>query len=199
MQIATDFPISLPPDEAYRLLLDLDRVAPCMPGAELGPELGDGARAVKVKVKLGPMRFTYDGTVRIAEQDAAARRAVLIGSARDAKMQATAAAHIAMTVTSQGSGSAVATVSDVELTGRAAQMGQGVITSVVTQLLGQMSANLESSIAAEPGAEPSSDPVEPAAAPAPPAANDLRAGRLVLAVVRGWFSKLFRRRGARTR
>jgi carbon monoxide dehydrogenase subunit G len=224
MQIANEFQLSLPPDDAYRLLLDLDRVAPCMPGAELGAELDDGAREVKVKVKLGPMRFSYDGTVKIAEQDAAARSAVLVGSARDARTQATAEARIAMTVTPQGSGSAVGAVSDIQLTGRAAQMGHGVVESVVAQLLGEMSANLERSIGADStpaGAAPAdsapagtapanaastdaapaaSAAAEPARATPPPAAsNDLRAGRLVLAVVRGWFARLFRRGGKQSR
>ena len=222
MQIANDFPISLPPDEAYRLLLDLERVAPCMPGAELGDELEDGARAVKVKVKLGPMRFTYEGAVRVAEQDETARRALLVGTAKEARGQGTAEARITMTVADAAEGSTVSTSADVDLTGRAAQMGHGVVAAVSAQLLRQMSANLEASIAAgdaaapdggpaaatSPGAGGSGDAAAPAgppasapsanarprpAAAAPPTNNDLRAGKLVLAVLRSWVARLTRR------
>jgi carbon monoxide dehydrogenase subunit G len=197
VQISNDFRISLPPDEAYELLLDLDRVAPCMPGAELGPGLDDGSRAVTVKVKLGPMRFTYEGSVRVAEQDPAERRAVLVGAARDAKTQAAAEARIAMSVSAADGGSSVASSSDVQLTGRAAQMGESVIASVVAQLLADMAANLERQIAAE--AAPAAPERAAAPPPAPAPRNDLRAGRLVLAVVRSWFGRLFRRGGAATR
>jgi carbon monoxide dehydrogenase subunit G len=206
MQIANDFPISLPPDEAYRLLLDLERVAPCMPGAELGDALEDGSRAVKVKVKLGPMRFTYEGAVRVAEQDESARRALLVGTAKEARGQGTAEARITMTVADAADGSTVSTSADVDLTGRAAQMGHGVVAAVSAQLLRQMSANLEASIAA--GDPPAPAPVlapaptapapprsAPASPPRPAAApsNDLRAGKLVLAVLRGWVARLTRR------
>ncbi len=222
MQIANDFPISLPPDEAYSLLLDLDRVAPCMPGAELGDALDDGSRAVRVKVKLGPMRFTYEGSVRVAEQDRAARRALLIGTAKEARGQGTAEARITMAVTESGGGSTVSTSADVDLTGRAAQMGHGVVAAVSAQLLKQMSDNLEATIAAgdaaaefggsaaawpgagasgdaaAPAGPPASPPPQPKAAaaappPAPPLDNDLRAGKLLLAVLRSWVARLTRR------
>lgn len=204
MQIANDFSISLPPDEAYGLLLDLDRVAPCMPGAELGDELPDGSRAVKVKVKLGPMRFTYEGAVRIAERDAADRRALLVGTAKEARGQGTAEARVTMSVAGGADGSTVSTSADVDLTGRAAQMGHGVVAAVSAQLLKQMSSNLEASIAAdadgdaaaepEPAAAPRPDAPPPVAAAAPPPpSNDLRAGRVLLAALRSWVARLTRR------
>ena len=74
MQITDEFTIGLPPDQAYPLLLDLEQVTPCMPGAELGAEKDDRSRTVKVTVKLGPMRFVYDGTVRLAGRRRRARR-----------------------------------------------------------------------------------------------------------------------------
>jgi carbon monoxide dehydrogenase subunit G len=203
MQIANDFSISLPPDEAYRLLLDLDRVAPCMPGAELGDELADGSRAVKVKVKLGPMRFTYEGAVRVAERDEADRRALLVGTAKEVRGQGTAEARVTMSVVGASAGSTVSTSADVDLTGRAAQMGHGVVAAVSAQLLKQMSSNLEASIAAADGAagaEPQAAaaprpdaPAQPAAAAPPPPSNDLRAGRVLLAALRSWVARLTRR------
>ena len=102
MQITNQFTIGLPPEDAYRLLLDLEQVTPCLPGAELGGPKDDGGRAVKVTVKLGPMRFVYEGSVQIAEQDDAARRAVLVGQARESRGQGSAQATIAMTVSGDG-------------------------------------------------------------------------------------------------
>ncbi len=103
MQITNDFSLGLAPDQAYALLLDLEQVTPCMPGAELGEAREDGSHAVKVTVKLGPMRFVYEGTVQIAEQDAAARRAVLVGQARETRGQGSAKATIRTTSTASRS------------------------------------------------------------------------------------------------
>ncbi|HEX4806121.1 MAG TPA: SRPBCC family protein [Conexibacter sp.] len=227
MEIANDFTISLPPERAFELLVDLDRVAPCMPGAELGEELPDGARAVKVHVKLGPMKFVYDGTVRIAEQDATAQRAVLVGTAKEARGQGDASATITMQVTPGNPGGAhVATHAQVDLTGRAAQMGHGVVQAVSKQLMGQMTRALEERFA-QPAHEPSAaapaagaggtasarangaaaEPARripptttsgprPGAPPAAPAAPPVKAGALMLAVVRDWLRRVFRRRRA---
>ncbi|HEX5145872.1 MAG TPA: SRPBCC family protein, partial [Conexibacter sp.] len=161
MQIRNEFTLELPPQETYELLLDLERVTPCMPGASLGERREDGSYAVNVKVKLGPMRFSYDGAVRIAEQDAAARRAVLQGSANEAKGQGSADAAITMQVEEAPEGSRVTATADVDLTGRAAQMGHGVVESVTRQLIGQMTRCLSQRFVEGAG--------EPAAAAAPAA------------------------------
>jgi uncharacterized protein len=144
VRIDSEFAMGAAPEAAYPLLLDLERVAPCMPGAELGQEREDGSREVRVTVRLGPMRFTYDGTVRVAERDDDARRAVLQGAAKETRGQGGARATIAMTVAPDGSGSAVATVADVELSGRAAQMGRGVVEDVARRMIADMVACLES-------------------------------------------------------
>ncbi len=239
MEITNDFAISLPPERAFELLVDLERVAPCMPGAELGDELPDGSRAVKVHVKLGPMKFVYDGTVRVAEQDADAKRAVLVGTAREARGQGDASARITMQVSGgEDGGARVATNAQVDLTGRAAQMGHGVVQAVSKQLMGQMSRALEERFA-QPGAADSAaasagggadratspesappvdadrgEPARPSssasasasasatapataprpdAPPAAPAAPPVKAGALMLAVVRDWLRRVFRR------
>lgn len=213
MQIDNEFTLELPPDETYKLLLDLDRVTPCMPGASLGAELPDGSRAVKVTVKLGPMRFSYDGTVRIAEQDSAARRAVLKGAANETRGQGSAEAAITMLVEEATGGSRVSTSADIALTGRAAQMGHGVVESVTKQLIGQMTQALserfvDAAAAAEAATEPSPDqrsrseasPRQAVASTSAPPVQDapeprpLKATALLWAVVRGRLASLFRRR-----
>ncbi|MEI7742763.1 MAG: SRPBCC domain-containing protein, partial [Chloroflexota bacterium] len=79
MRLENEFTITTAPDRAFGLLLDLRRVAPCVPGAELGEQDADGTFAGRVSVKVGPMKFLYDGRVRISEQDAATRTAVITG------------------------------------------------------------------------------------------------------------------------
>src|SRR2546428_13923113 len=77
MEISTTFTILLPADEAYRFLLDLEQVAPCVPGGELGPAAADGTYPANVTVRLGPMRLGYSGLLWISEQDDSNRRAGL--------------------------------------------------------------------------------------------------------------------------
>lgn len=188
MQITNEFSIGLPPEQAYALLLDLEQVTPCLPGAELREEREGGARAVTVTVKLGPMRFVYDGTVQITEQDDAARRAVMVGTARETRGQGSARAAISMTVSGDGAPSTVSAVADVELTGRAAQMGRGVVEDVAKKMIADMAACLEQRFARPETREPG----EPAAAQ-PPAAKPIRAGALFWTILWGRIKALFGR------
>ncbi|MBS1886189.1 MAG: SRPBCC family protein [Actinobacteria bacterium] len=204
MEITNEFTLSLPPEDAYRLLLDLEKVTPCMPGAELGEATEDGGRRVKVTVKLGPLRFVYDGTVRIAEQDDAERRAVLVGAAREMKGQGNAEATITMTVRPEGDLSSVLTVADVNLTGRAAQSGRGIVEDVSKRMIGRMTAELEARYAAPTAAGDAPTASADGAAPAgsgaaPPAAEaqPLRAGSLILPMIWDRIKVLFTRRRSR--
>ena len=191
MQITNEFSIGLLPDQAYALLLDLEQVTPCMPGAELGEARDDGSYAVKVTVKLGPMRFVYEGSVQITEQDAAARRAVLVGQARETRGQGSAKATIGMTVSGNGTPSQVTAVADVELTGRAAQMGRGVVEDVAKTMIADMAACLERRFAAPEARSPEAPP--PAASP-PSEPRPIKAGSIFWTVLAGRIKALFRRR-----
>jgi uncharacterized protein len=207
MEIANDFELGLPPAEAYALLLDLERVAPCMPGATLGEEEGDGARKLTVTVRLGPMKFVYGGTVRIAERDDEAQRAVLVGAARETRGQGTANARIAMTVSAAGDGaSRVESVAKIDLTGRAAQTGRGIVEDVSRRMVREMAECLAAK--AVPAAAPAADAApaaEPAAAPegaapapsssppAPEPAREIRAGSLFWSLLKERLRRLLGR------
>lgn len=171
MRIETGFDISRDPADTYALLLDLERVMPCFPGAELLARRPDGARDLRVTVRLGPMRLSYQGDVRIAERDDAARRAVLAGNARETRGGGSANARIAMRVEESERGARVVAEADVDLTGRAAQMGRGIVEDVATRLVGEMAACLEAGLA---GDVPAGD--------GPPA--PLEGGRLMLGAAR---------------
>ena len=149
MRIETGFDISRPPADTYALLLDLERVMPCFPGAELLARRPDGARDLRVTVRLGPMRLSYEGDVRIAERDDPARRAVLAGNARETRGGGSANARIAMRVEENERGARVVAEADVDLSGRAAQMGRGIVEDVATRLVGEMAACLEAGLAAD--------------------------------------------------
>ena len=179
MLIETGFDIPRPPADAYALLLDLERVTPCFPGAELLGEGADGAREVRVTVRLGPMRLAYEGEVRIDERDDAGLRAVLAGSAREARGGGYAEARIAMRVSEASGGAHVTAEADLTLTGRAAQMGRGVVGVVATQLVGEMAACLEARLRDE-AAPPSAAGDGAAPPPAPAPVEPLEGGRLML-------------------
>jgi carbon monoxide dehydrogenase subunit G len=200
MEISTDFALPLEPASAYELLLDLEQVAPCMPGAELGDEREDGAREVTVAVRLGPMKFNYAGTVKIAERDDTVRRAVLIGDAQEKRGQGSARATITMTVrATDDGGSHVESLAVFDLTGRAAQTGRGIVEDVARRMVTDMAACLKTKTAVQgsasaamegslsPGtggagtANTASSP-RPVAAPAP-AGPPIRAGRLLVGIL----------------
>src|SRR2546422_972236 len=107
MEIATTFTILLPADEAYRFLLDLEQVAPCVPGGELGPAAADGTYPANVTVRLGPMRLGYSGSLWIAEQDDSRRRAVLRAKATETRAQGSLEAAMTMNVSANGDASRV--------------------------------------------------------------------------------------------
>ncbi len=171
MEIANTFAVQAPAAEVYDALVDLERVGPCIPGATVGPAGDDGAHSVEIAVKVGPMRMTYRGTVRIMERDDAARHALLEADVKEARGQGTARARMSMDVSEDGGAASVASVTEVEMTGRAAQMGKGIIEDVAKRLVADMAGRLSAMLAATPapeaGAVAAAAP-RPAPAPAPP-------------------------------
>src|SRR2546426_11175879 len=143
MEISTTFTILLPADEAYRFLLDLQQVAPCVPGGELGPAAADGTYPANVTVRLGPMRLVYSGSLWISEQDDSGRRAVLRAKARETGAQGSLEASMTMQVTPNGEGSRVDVLTELALAGRAAKMGRGLVDEVARRLVSDMASCLE--------------------------------------------------------
>jgi carbon monoxide dehydrogenase subunit G len=148
MRLTDEFSISTAPDRAFAMLLDLERVAPCVPGGEIDAPDADGVYPGRVSVKLGPMKFVYAGRVRIAEQDPATRTAVIEGEGRASGGAETAKVRSLMEVVAEGEGSRVRITTDLDIKGRAAQMGQGVITDVSRRLVSQAAACIGARLAA---------------------------------------------------
>jgi uncharacterized protein len=158
MQLNDEFVIPVPPDRAYALLLELENVAGCVPGGEIEPPDAEGVYAGRVVVKLGPMRFTYDGTLRITQQDVEARTAVIEGAGKASGGSDSARVRSLMEVLPEGEGSRVRMTTDLDMKGRAAQMGAGIITPVSRRMVKQAAECLAAKLTATDAATDDGSP-----------------------------------------
>jgi carbon monoxide dehydrogenase subunit G len=166
MELSNEFRVPLPVEEAWGLLTDVERIAPCMPGAQLQEVEGDEYRGI-VKVKVGPITAQYKGKARFQELDEGARKAVLRAEGRETRGQGNATAVISASLQADGDGTLVSIVTDLAVTGRVAQFGRGVLVDVSAKLLDQFVACLESDVlsggpalAVVPDAPPPAPPEE---------------------------------------
>jgi carbon monoxide dehydrogenase subunit G len=141
VQLENSFTVPVPIDEAWRVLLDIERIAPCMPGAALDTVDGD-AFTGRVKVKLGPINLTYQGKASFIEKDEVAHKAVIDARGKDQRGNGTAAAVVTARLAAEGSITRVDVLTDLNITGRPAQFGRGVMTDVGNKLLGQFADKL---------------------------------------------------------
>jgi uncharacterized protein len=152
MKINNEFTVGVPVQQAWDVMLDLERIAPCLPGAAIQEAEGDEYRGT-MKVKIGPITANYKGTARFEETDEENRRAVLNATGRDARGQGTASATIVSTLQEEGDSTRVKVETDMKLTGRAAQFGRGIAQDVATKMLGQFANCLEREISGGPAEE----------------------------------------------
>lgn len=164
MQLENSFTVPVPVDEAWRVLLDIERIAPCMPGAALDSVDGDDFTG-RVKVKLGPINLTYQGKASFIEKDEANHKAVIDARGKDQRGNGTAAAVVTANLKAEGSVTRVDVLTDLNITGRPAQFGRGVMTDVGNKLLGQFADKLAAQLG-EGTAEGQAERAETAAAAA---------------------------------
>ncbi|HUL28108.1 MAG TPA: SRPBCC family protein [Streptosporangiaceae bacterium] len=150
MELAHEFTVNTPIGRAWAVLTDIERIAPCMPGAELTEVDGDTYHGL-VKVKVGPITAQYKGTASFVEKDEAAHRAVLKAAGRDARGQGNASAMVTAVMAGEGEGTRVAVTTDMTISGRVAQFGRGVMADVTAKLIQQFVDNLEATVLAPPG------------------------------------------------
>ena len=158
MELHNEFEVGVPLDDAWKILTDIERIAPCMPGAELREVEGDEYRGA-VKVKVGPITAEYRGAAHFVERDDAAHRAVLLAEGREARGQGNAAATITATLEPADEVTKVTVSTDLQITGKVAQFGRGVLADVSTKLLGQFVENLEKTVVGAPQPDESSAPL----------------------------------------
>jgi uncharacterized protein len=142
MRFENEFAVDSPIETVWDAVLDVERVAPTVPGAQVLEQTGDDAYKVAIKVKVGPMSMTYRGEVEIAERDDDAHRAVMKARAKEARGQGTADADVTMQLRGENGRTSATVTTEVELSGKAAQMGQGVLQDVAGRLVETFAKNL---------------------------------------------------------
>ncbi|MBA3800052.1 MAG: SRPBCC family protein, partial [Geodermatophilaceae bacterium] len=138
MQLEHSFTVPVPVADAWKVLLDIEQIAPCMPGAVLDSVDGDDFTG-RVKVKLGPISLTYKGKASFVKKDEATHTAVIDAAGKDQRGNGTAAATVTATLKEDEGGSAtrVDVLTDLNITGKPAQFGRGVMVDVGNKLIGQ--------------------------------------------------------------
>jgi uncharacterized protein len=145
MKLDNEFTVAVPVSQAWDVLTDLERIAPCMPGAKLTGET-DGVYTGTVKIKVGPVTAEYSGTARFTEKDDQAYRAVIDARGRDSRGNGNATAVISAQLQPSDDGTVVHVTTDLTIAGRIAQFGSGMIKEVSAKLLGQFVQCLEGTL-----------------------------------------------------
>ena len=207
MEFDNSFEVPLPPDEAWKVLLDIERIAPCMPGAELTEVVDRNTYKGKIGVRLGPVALTFAGIVKFEQIDEAARTARVAAQGTDAKGRGGANAASVFRLEPAGGGSKVLVHTNLTLSGAVAQYGRGVgiIQATAAQLMKQFAAGLKEKLAQERPAAPApasasasppptqpSPPIAPTAAAAP-TAKPIAGFALIAKVIWSWITGVFRR------
>ncbi len=142
MKLENEFAVSASMEEAWKAMLDLEKVTPCLPGAALTEQVGDEYKGT-MTVKMGPVTQKYNGTVKVEEADESAHRAVIQADGKDARGQGTASATITSTLHEENGGVRVHVETDMQLTGKVAQFGRGIHKEVATKIMDRFSDCLE--------------------------------------------------------
>jgi carbon monoxide dehydrogenase subunit G len=187
VKLEQSFEVDAPVAEVWGALIDVERVAPCLPGAEITEKAGDGTYRGTFQVKLGPATAAYAGELQLETADEAAHVCVMRANGRDKRGQGSAKATITSRMADAGGGTRVEVETDLQITGRLARFGRGgMMEDISNRLMREFAECLAKQFApAEPGAAG-----EPAA---PPAAKPISGFRLFFAALRDRLKRLFRR------
>lgn len=145
MELNNEFRVAVPPAKTWEVLTDVERVAPCLPGATLLSVDGDEFTGA-VKVKVGPITVSYQGIASFQEKDAAAQRVVLKANGKETRGNGNAAAVVTAQLKDEGAATAVVITTDLTISGKAAQFGRGVLADVSTNLIAQFAKRLEADL-----------------------------------------------------
>jgi carbon monoxide dehydrogenase subunit G len=191
MQLSDSFTLAVPVERLWEVLTDVELIAPCVPGFKL-KEVSDPDYLGKMTIKVGAVTVTYDATITFVERDDDARRAVLSVKGREARGGGAVEATVTANLSEEGAQTTAEMVTDLEISGRVAQFGRGIISEVASRLTGQFVENLDSKVLAPPldgdgGSMSGSDRNDAAGSPRPsaaePAEEVLNLGALAVAPV----------------
>jgi len=157
MKLDHEFSVPVPAAQAWPVLLDIDRIAPCMPGATITKVDGDDFEGT-VKVKVGPITVTYGGSASFLEKDETLRLAVIEARGRETRGSGTATARVTAQLFDEGATSRVAVTTDLAITGKPAQFGRGVMVDVGNKLIGRFADCLAAELGSSPLAAPAPAP-----------------------------------------
>lgn len=152
MQLESTFSVVAPIDEVWATIMDFERVAGCVPGAQILNKLSEDAYQVGMKVKLGPVSMQYKGLLTVVERDEANHRAVFEGKAQEARGQGTAQGTGSLALVQDGDTTRGTVSGDIALSGKVAAMGKGVIGSVTDQMMALFAENLQAMVGGAPTA-----------------------------------------------
>jgi carbon monoxide dehydrogenase subunit G len=153
IELEHTFAVPVPPEQAWDMLLDVARVAPCMPGATVDEVDGDVVTG-KIKVKVGPIALTYTGKATFTEKDAAARAVRVEAAGKETRGAGTASATVQAALEEENGETRVRVHTSLNVTGRPAQFGRGVMAEVGGRLIEKFSANLAELLATDSGPTP---------------------------------------------
>jgi carbon monoxide dehydrogenase subunit G len=145
VELNNEFRVAVPAAKTWEVLTDVERVAPCLPGATLLSVDGDEFTGA-VKVKVGPITVSYKGVAAFQEKDAAAQRVVLKAEGKETRGNGNAAAIVTAQLKDEGDSTSVVINTDLTISGKAAQFGRGVLADVASNLIGQFAKSLEASV-----------------------------------------------------
>src|ERR1700722_9020006 len=164
MDLEHSFIIPVPPEQAWQALLDVEQVAPCMPGATVDGFDGENISG-KIKIKVGPVQMTYAGQARFTEKDEATKTVVLEASGKEPRGSGTASATIRSSLKDEAGQTRVLVRTTMTVTGRPAQFGRGVMAEVGGRIIGKFASNLAAELSGE-GATQQAESAGTAATPA---------------------------------
>jgi carbon monoxide dehydrogenase subunit G len=185
--IENSFDVPAPIDHVWNHMLDVEKVVPCMPGAELTETVDDRNWKGRVKIKLGPVSLSFAGKVEMADRDDSAHRVVLKGSGTEQKGKGAASATVTSTLEEIPDGTRVAVVQDIKVQGQAAQFSRGMMQDVTAKLTQQFADCLKANIEAEQQVQPGEAPVKQVSA------EPVRGLSLGLKAIAGAIARFFRR------
>lgn len=197
MEIENEFSVAAPVDHVWAFLLDVERVAPCMPGAELTEVVDDTTWKGKVHMKLGPVSLAFAGTVTMQERDDEARRVVLAAKGMEQKGKGAANASVTSWLEPGEDATTVKMKADIHLTGTVAQLSRGLLPEVSRKLTAQFADCLHQSMAAQEVELTASADIA-AETPPPPRKKAIGGFRLGLSAMwaglKRFFARLFGKR-----
>ncbi|UJA19219.1 SRPBCC family protein [Thermoleophilia bacterium SCSIO 60948] len=172
MKLEHSFDVEAPIDRVWQTLIDVERVAPCLPGAEITDHDDEGNYSGNFQVRLGPTTASYAGKLRMEELDEESHRVVMNANGRDKRGQGSAKATIVSTMSESGGITHVDVVTDFSLTGKLARFGRGgMIQDISDRLVGDFVDCLKATVTAEPDPAPAADPASPEAPTGAPSAG----------------------------